>query len=123
MTSDRDWDPETVFDVLGSELARRILALAEAKPRSAEELTAHCDASKPTVYRRLSALREYDLIVERTAVDDEGTHYKTYDTALDSIRFSVEPGQFEVDIQLARTLVDEESDRRSVTHEVVADEQ
>jgi len=122
VTNDREWDPETVFEVLGSEIARRILALAEIKPCSAEELAEHCDASKPTVYRRLNVLQEYDLLVERSAIDDDGTHYKTYETALESICFSVEAGRFEVDIELARELVDSEADLRSATHEIVSDE-
>lgn len=122
MTTDRDWDPETVFDVLGSELARRILALGEIKPCSAEELADYCDASKPTVYRRLNVLQEYDLLVDRRAIDDEGNHYKTYETALESICFAVEAGRFEVDIELERDLVEAETDLQAVTHEIVSEE-
>lgn len=108
MATDREWDPETVFEVLGSELVRRILALAEMHPCSADQIAEYCDASKPTVYRRLNVLQEYDLLVERHAVDDDGTHYKTYETALESICFRVEEGRFEVDIELTRDLIDEE---------------
>lgn len=121
MTKDREWDPETVFEVLGSELARRILALSEIKPCSAEELADHCDVSKPTVYRRLNVLQEHDLLVERSAIDDEGNHYKTYETALESICFAVEAGRFEVDIELAHELVDAEADLRTVGHEIVSE--
>jgi DNA-binding transcriptional ArsR family regulator len=121
VTKDREWDPETVFEVLGSELARRILALSEIKPCSAEELADHCDVSKPTVYRRLNVLQEHDLLVERSAIDDEGNHYKTYETALESICFAVEAGRFEVDIELAHELVDAEADLRTVGHEIVSE--
>lgn len=122
MTNDREWDPETVFEVLGSELSRRILALSEIRPCSADELAEHCDASKPTVYRRLNVLQEYDLVVERSAIDDEGNHYKTYETALESICFSVKAGRFEVDIELAHEIVDAETDLKPVAHEIVSEE-
>lgn len=112
MSQDREWDPETVFEVLGSELARRILALAAIRPHSAEEIAEHCDASLPTVYRRLNVLREYDLLRERRAVDDDGTHYNTYETTLESICFVVEEGSFEVDIQLRRAFIDATTDVR-----------
>lgn len=119
MVANRDWNPETIFDVLGSELARRILALAAIRPFSAEEFAEHCDTSKPTVYRRLNVLHEYDLLVERRAIDDEGNHYKTYETALESIRFAVEEGRFAVDVELTRDLVDDETEIRDVAHEIV----
>lgn len=121
MATNREWDPETVFEVLGSELARRILALAAIKPCSADEVAEHCDASKPTVYRRLNVLQEYDLLVERCAVDDEGTHYKTYETALESVQFSVDPGRFEVDIELAHDLVDTERELDGAPHRILSE--
>ncbi|MFB6151979.1 MAG: ArsR/SmtB family transcription factor [Haloarculaceae archaeon] len=106
MTDGNGWDPKTVFEVLGCPTARRILALGAIQPCSAEEMTERCDASKPTVYRRLNVLREYDLLVERRAIDDSGTHYKTYETVLDEVRVGVEPGAFEVDIELTRDVFD-----------------
>jgi DNA-binding transcriptional ArsR family regulator len=110
VSTEREWDPETIFDVLGSELARRILALAEIKPCSADEFVDHTEASKPTVYRRLNVLQEYDLVTESRAIDDGGNHYKTYETNLDSIRFEVAEGSFEVDVQLTRDVIETETE-------------
>jgi DNA-binding transcriptional ArsR family regulator len=108
VSQDREWDPETVFEVLGSELARRILALADAEPCSAETIAQRCDASLPTVYRRLNVLQKYDLVREQRAVDDDGTHFKTYETDLERICFVVDDGSFGVDIQLRRAFIDDE---------------
>jgi hypothetical protein len=38
----KEWEPENVFDVLGCEIARQILAVASLQPVSAAELAQHC---------------------------------------------------------------------------------
>lgn len=96
------WDPETVFDVFGSESARKIIALASDEPTTADELATHLTVSQPTVYRRVDELLEYDLLTERDHIDDEGNHYNTYVTNLDAVTFRVEDGSFVVDLQLER---------------------
>lgn len=104
------WDPETVFDVFGSESARRILALASEEPVTAEDLAAQLSISQPTVYRRVDELVEFDLLAERDHVDDEGNQYNSYVTTLDSVTFRVEDGTFVVDLQLARDVADRVKD-------------
>lgn len=94
------WDPETVFDTFGSETARRILALASVEPMEADDLADHLEVSQPTVYRRLDALTEQDLLTERVHVDDEGNRFQTYETNLESVTFRVEEGSFLVDVEL-----------------------
>jgi len=88
----RDWDPENVFDVFGNEEVRRILAFADQRPMSAEELAERLAVSQPTVYRR---------------IDEEGNHYKVYETTLEQICFEVESGGFDVNIELRRDVVGE----------------
>lgn len=106
----KEWDPQNVFDVFGSEHARQILVLASMRPMSAEELADHCDTSRPTIYRRLNALQEYDLVTEHLELDDDGHHYKTYETSLQRICFEVEDGGFNIDIQLRQDLVEQFGD-------------
>lgn len=100
------WDPETVFDVFGSESARRIMALASDEPMTAEDLASALSVSQPTVYRRVDELLEYDLLTERDHIDDEGNHYNTYVTTLDAVTFRVEDGSFVVDLQLERDVAE-----------------
>jgi len=105
-----EWDPEDVFEVLGNEHVRQILALADVRPLSADELAEHTDASLPTVYRRVDVLQEYDMIREETRIDDEGNHYKVYETALEQVCFEVANGGFTVNVELREDLVDKFSD-------------
>lgn len=104
---DKEWAPETVFDVFGDSVARRILVLASEQQVSAEELADILDTSLPTVYRRLNTLGEYDLLSEHQQIDQDGTHYKTYTTALDRITFEIEDGGYSIDIELRQSLVDQ----------------
>lgn len=103
----KEWDPDTLLDVFGSESARGILALASVRPLPAKELADRLDVSEPTVYRRLAVLQRYDLVSEDQHIDDEGNHYKTYETNLDRIAFEIEDGEFIVDVRLQRDLVDQ----------------
>lgn len=86
----KEWDPEDVFDVLASDVARDILVLASDGPRSADELASDCDASLPTIYRRVNALLEYDLLAARRRFDDDGHHYQTFQTAIEGITVDVD---------------------------------
>jgi predicted transcriptional regulator len=102
-----DWEPETVFEVIGSEDVRRILAAANVEPVSVQTLSDRLDASEPTVYRRVNVCQEYDLLREDTRVDADGNHYKVYKTTLERVCFELDGGGFEVDIELHRELVEE----------------
>ncbi|MFB6308285.1 MAG: ArsR/SmtB family transcription factor [Haloarculaceae archaeon] len=102
----KEWDPENVFDVLGSEEVRKILALTNVKPMSAQELADRLETSRPTVYRRVNTCQEYDLLSEDTEIDADGNHYKVYEANLKRISFELEEGGFDVNIELRRDLVD-----------------
>ncbi|WP_424005562.1 ArsR/SmtB family transcription factor (plasmid) [Haloarcula salina] len=106
----KEWEPENVFDVLGGEVARQILALASLKPLSATELAEYCDVSEPTIYRRIHALQEYDMLDEQMDLDDDGHHSKQFKTTLKEARFRVDDGQFDIDIQLKKDYSDKFTD-------------
>lgn len=103
----KEWEPETIFDVLASDHAREILALTSVRPMSAQDLADHCETSLPTIYRRVNALLEYDLLQEDTQIDEEGNHYKTFATNLERIVFEINDGGVDIDIQLRKDLVDQ----------------
>lgn len=103
----KEWNPDTVFDVLGSEVARDILALASVQPVSAAEMAECCEVSDPTIYRRIQALQDYDLLAETTAIDDDdGHHHNRYRTCLEEVRVRVDEGQFDVDIEVTKDYTD-----------------
>lgn len=74
---------------------------------SAQELADHCDTSLPTIYRRINALLEYDLLQEETQIDEDGNHYKTFETNLERIVFEINDGAVDIDIELRKDLVDQ----------------
>lgn len=105
--AEKEWSPSNVFDVFGDDLSRRILVLASERPLPADELVEMLDVSRPTVYRRVNALIEQDLVVERQQVDADGHHYKTFETTLERISFEIDDGGCNIDIRMRRSLVDQ----------------
>ena len=109
-----EWEAGTVFELLGDELARTIIALTSVEALSADALSDRCSSSQPTVYRRLDELQEYDLLAERTEYDVDGNHYKTYECQLQEVCVGVEEGSFTVDLRLRRDVIDDGDDVSSV---------
>lgn len=99
-------DPDDIFEVLSSDVSRAILAAASVGPVSAQELENVCDASLPTIYRRLEMLQRYDFISEEQAVDPDGGQYKQYSTDLKEITIVIEDGGYDVDIRVRKDTVD-----------------
>jgi predicted ArsR family transcriptional regulator len=102
---EKEWAPSHVLDVFGDELARQILVLTSERPLSADELAEHLDVSPPTIYRRVNELIDHDLLKARQQLDEDGHHYKTFETALKQITFEIEDGGYNIDIQIRRSLV------------------
>lgn len=102
----KEWNPANVFEVLASETAREVLVLASVEPMAARDLAEHCEASLPTIYRRVNVLVEYDLLEKETEFDPDGNHYNTYETTLDQLCIVIEDGDLSVDVQTERDLVD-----------------
>lgn len=103
----KEWDPEDIFDVLGSELARHILVLASDESRSARQLAERCGASLPTVYRRVDALQEYGLLDEELRIDEQGNKFRLFETRLNRVCFEVDDDGFDVDVEFRRDTVDQ----------------
>lgn len=81
---------EELFAVLDDEYARTILTATSAEPKSAKELAEECDASLPTVYRRIDNLSDCSLLEERTRFTDNGRHYGVYRATLDQAVISLD---------------------------------
>ena len=89
---------EELLSFLDDEYARQILIETTTEPMSANELAEACDASLPTVYRRIDRLTEHDLITERTHLDDDGHHYGTYTATLRAVEIELTDGGLNVDV-------------------------
>ncbi|MFP8954778.1 helix-turn-helix domain-containing protein [Natrialbaceae archaeon A-arb3/5] len=89
---------EDLFAVLDDEYARAILTETSTEPMSAKSLADACDASLPTIYRRIDRLSEHGLIEERTEFADEGRHYGVYKATLDRIVIELGDEEFTADV-------------------------
>lgn len=101
------WDPDDIFDLLASEDVRRILVATSVQPMSAKELATICDRSLATIYRRVEAMEEYDLLSEEITRDSDGTQYNQYRSDLNEITISVNEGDLTVNIDLEKDTVDQ----------------
>jgi predicted transcriptional regulator len=95
METDED---TAVLSLLDDECARTILIATSEKPMSADALSEECDASAPTIYRRIDRLDEHDLLEEQQEMDPDGHHYKTYAARLERVAVDIKDGTMDVDV-------------------------
>lgn len=93
-------DGMVVVSLLDDEYAVRILEETSVEPMSAKALTERCDASPPTIYRRLDRLQANDLVVEHQRLDPDGHHYSVYSASLERVVIELEEGEVSVDVFL-----------------------
>jgi len=91
-------DLSTVLAVLDDEYARDILTHTSVESMSASTLSDRCDASLPTIYRRLERLEECQLVTEETELAPDGNHYSVYSANLEHLELSLEDGSFELEL-------------------------
>ncbi len=93
-----DTDLSTLLAVLDDEYARDILTHTSVEPMSASTLSERCDASLPTIYRRLDRLEECHLVTEETELAQDGNHYSVYRANLDRLELSLDEGSFSLEL-------------------------
>ncbi|AXR78713.1 ArsR/SmtB family transcription factor [Natrarchaeobaculum sulfurireducens] len=91
-------DLSTVLSVLDDEYARDILTHTSVEPMSASTLSERCDASLPTIYRRLERLEACRLVTEETELAPDGNHYSVYTANLDRLELTLEDGAFDLEL-------------------------
>jgi len=102
-----DPDIETVADLLEDRTVREILVETSREPMSARTLKDRCDASGPTIYRRLERLREADFVVERTHPDPDGGHHRqVYAPNLDRVVIDLDEGVLSMEITRRERMAD-----------------
>jgi predicted transcriptional regulator len=101
------WNPDDIFDVLASEDVRQILVATNVRSMSVKELADICDRSLATIYRRIQAMENYNLVSEEITRDADGTQYSEYKSELNEITISVEEGQLDIDINIEKDTVDQ----------------
>jgi hypothetical protein len=101
-------DLSTVAGLLADEHAQRILAATSVEPKSKRELADACDASLPTVGRRVDELAAVALLREATRARPDGHHDAVYVATLDRVEVRLRDGDLDVDLQrMERDMTDE----------------
>lgn len=105
--SEGDPDVASVASLLEDDTVREILTLTSMEPMSARSLKEHCDASGPTIYRRLERLRQAEFVAARTRLDpDEGHHRKVYSPNLERVVIELDDGTLSVDVERRESMAD-----------------
>ncbi|ELZ96652.1 transcription regulator [Haloferax sulfurifontis ATCC BAA-897] len=55
----------------------------------------------------MNELAEYDLLTEQQEIDEDGHHFKTFETTLKRVVFEIDDGGYNIDIQMRQSLVDQ----------------
>lgn len=94
-----DCPPTEVFALLDDDYARAILTATSVRPMSAKSLSEECDASLPTVYRRVERLVDAGLLTERTQLADDGHHYSVFEAQVSRLAVEIVDGELHVEIE------------------------
>lgn len=93
-----DVAPPDLITLIEDEYARAILAETDQRPMSAPTLAETCDASRPTIYRRINWLKDHDLLAESMEPDDDGHHRKVYKSRFQRVSVQLDDGTYTITV-------------------------
>ncbi|WP_259518794.1 winged helix-turn-helix domain-containing protein [Halanaeroarchaeum sp. HSR-CO] len=93
-----DDDEAAILDVVHDEYAREILQLVSEEPQSGPELIETIEASKPTIYRRLSRLEDLELVAAQVRPREDGHQRKVFVADVDAVHVQFDDGRVSVDV-------------------------
>lgn len=104
LTSERDGiEAEALLALLDDDYVQGILGALSGEPRSASELADACDASRPTVYRRLNRLEESGLVTAEVELHRKGHHRKVFASTFERATFELVDGTPRVRLVVTET--------------------
>ena len=118
---EKTWSPETVLDVFGDPVARATLVMASDQRVTVQAISDRLDVSEPTIYRRINALVEANLLFTHQQIDEPGNQPSEYETRIDSVTVDVDSDGYTVDItfqQDSESLESLWSDLERISHHV-----
>jgi len=75
--------------LLDAEYTQAVLEAVGEEAKSAGEVAELCDASRPTVYRRLNSLQEVGLVDTEMEYDADGHHRTVFEATLELVSVDV----------------------------------
>jgi DNA-binding transcriptional ArsR family regulator len=91
---------DELLELLDDEYARAVLEAIESEAKAAREIVAACDASRPTVYRRLNRLEDAGLVDTRTTYDPDGHHRQVYRARVEEVTLRLGPDGLDAEVTL-----------------------
>lgn len=80
--------------LINDEYARDILAATDQQPMSAPALAEACDASRPTIYRRIDRLKEHGLLAESVRPGEDGHQRRVYVSRFKGLSLDLDNGTY-----------------------------
>lgn len=106
-TVSEECDLSTVASLLEDETVQTILTETDLEPMSVRKLRTECDASGPTIYRRLEQLKACDLVVEHVRPDPaDGHHRSVYESNLEQVTIELIDGHLRLQIDRDEAMSD-----------------
>lgn len=93
-------DTRALFDLLIEPTTGEILHVVDEEALPAKDIAERCDVSGPTIYRKLNAMQEFDLLATRTEIDRYGNHYTVYESNVDHVQISLTPSENEIGVDV-----------------------
>lgn len=91
---------DELLELVGEERVREILAATSREPMSAKDLSDECDVALSTIYRRVEEMLDFDLLVERTQIEPDGSHHSVYEANIDHLDVDIDDGTIDVDVRV-----------------------
>lgn len=88
----RNYDAADLVDVVVDEYCSTILTATSAEPIAVNEIVEKVGMSPATAYRRISQLVDYELLEERTWLDEAGNQVHIYESQFESVKIEIVNG-------------------------------
>jgi predicted transcriptional regulator len=98
LDSDGEREPTDLLSLLNADYTTSILETIQQESKSARTIAEECDASRPTVYRRLNALEDAGLVDSGMVYDADGHHRTVFETTLEAISVDLVSGGLSVTV-------------------------
>lgn len=90
--------PEAALELLSDDNVRTILEAISERPRPPRDLIEVCEASKPTVYRRLNRLEEAGLVEAEIVLRSDGHHRKEFSSNSERVTLDFDGGSLAAEV-------------------------
>jgi predicted transcriptional regulator len=81
--------PEEILSLLNAEYTESILESIHTEAKAARDIAEQCNASRPTVYRRLNGLQEAGLVETAMLYDVDGHHRTVFEATFEELSIDV----------------------------------